>query len=1106
MSFLQNKYSRDDFLNFLKDDFLPDFAADNRPVRTQNKSLLKKVNKLGDSNSIGISIFEAVCEEPDRGKRVAITQDAFRLLRDTATRNALVVFHSKNSEEWRLSLLTSSLELKGTRVVSRLSNPRRYSYLLGPNAKIVTPHNYLVAKAKVNSFDDLQKRFSAEVVNNEFYRQIAKLYDKLIGADTERGQLTYPGDIDSSHQFAVRLVGRIVFCWFLREKHSDSGAPLVSRELLSLDAARQDNYYHGVLAPLFFEVLNKPIERRVEKFAIEHFGNVPYLNGGLFAPQSDDYYKFDKALGVSVPDAGLNLSDVWIRELFELLETYNFTVDENTSVDIDLSIDPEMLGRIFENLLARINPETGETVRKSTGSFYTPREVVEYMVDESLATYLKDKTGIDDIKIRALVSYDITDDEENPVEEADKSKIVSALAEVKILDPACGSGAFPIGILQKIVFILQQVDPDTKLWLNQQMAGASIEFKRELSRQSYDYIRKSEVIRKSIFGVDIQPIATEIARLRCFLTLIVDENVDDRAPNRGVKVLPNLDFKFVTANSLVRAPGDTNNSPKLFDDFEQLLTETVDEYFSAEGTERAELSHKLRDIIDAKVNENKKYVLNNYGLVRDERFVETYNQRNDGINTKLLQEADLWDSYKNIFSHQAIGFYETKYIFPSAIDGFDIVIANPPYVSEKGRKEMFRQIASHPFGKKYYKGKMDLFYFFIHAGLDLLKDRGILSFITTNYYLTATNADKLRDDYKKRATLLKFINFHELKIFESALGQHNLITLLKKGNEDIDCNTVVTRRKGYLKNTHQVLAQILNGTDEDTEYYTKSQQTMFNSRGFIDLRNNPLSNLMEDLSLRHPKLKNSFDVSKGLETGDNKVFVIDDLPNLNTQKYPEEASYIKPFYKNSDIEQYYTRKDATKHVLYINKEFVPADNPNIMSYLKKHEGELTNRAQIKRSKQLWYTLLWPREENMFIDDKIVFPYRAKTNIFSLVDQEWFSGTDTYFIYNGRRSLKLCLAILNSRLALSWLKNKGAVKGDVLELKGDVVMDFPLPEKTNYSNKIEHGITTAVEELVKCKKMGKEEELITIKRRIDQLVYELYDLSPKEIQLIDYPQK
>ncbi len=311
---------------------------------------------------------------------------------------------------------------------------------------------------------------------------------------------------------------------------------MIPQDILSSSAAKTENYYHSVLAPLFFEVLNKRDVSREETFRKDLYATIPYLNGGLFNPDSDDHYKFDKSLQLSVPGL-VDVPDTWLRKFFDLLELYNFTVDENTSYDIDLSIDPEMLGRIFENLLARINPETGETVRKMTGSFYTPREIVEYMVDESIKQYLKTKTNIDDEKLSAVVSFNLSDDEEFPLTASDKQLIISALSEVKILDPACGSGAFPMGILQKIVFVLQQVDPDSKQWLEEQLAGASPEFKHHLEKEfenkNFNYLRKLGVIRESIYGVDIQPIATEISRLRCFLTLIVDQSVDDNDTNPG---------------------------------------------------------------------------------------------------------------------------------------------------------------------------------------------------------------------------------------------------------------------------------------------------------------------------------------------------------------------------------------------------------------------------------------------------------------------------------------------------------------------------------------------------------------------------------------------
>jgi adenine-specific DNA-methyltransferase len=224
---------------------------------------------------------------------------------------------------------------------------------------------------------------------------------------------------------------------------------------------------------------------------------IPYLNGGLFSQHEEDYYKLGNG-EQSIYHNTLIVPDTWIMGLFETLETYNFTIDENTSFDEELSIDPEMLGRIFENLLAEINPETGESARKSTGSYYTPRVIVNYMIDESLFLYLKEKTNIEESKLRSLISYDLEDDNINLVSDMEKNKVSQALGSVKILDPACGSGAFPIGALQKIVFILQQIDQDGQLWFKKQIQNTPIELRkvieREFKEKNFDYIRKLGII------------------------------------------------------------------------------------------------------------------------------------------------------------------------------------------------------------------------------------------------------------------------------------------------------------------------------------------------------------------------------------------------------------------------------------------------------------------------------------------------------------------------------------------------------------------------------------------------------------------------------------
>ena len=286
---LDQPYKKDSFEEFLKV-FIPDFVKDDRPVRTNENSILTEVTQLGTSKEANITVLEAVCEETDSKKRIAITQTAFQVLRNHGIRNALVAFHD-GADQWRLSLLTSTLELKDGKVIKKDSNPRRYSYLLGVGAKTRTPYKYLIEKGAVSDIKSLQSRFSVEVVNKQFYESIANLFTKLVGGERGStkfsGMLKINGEVSQSveHQeFAVRLIGRIIFGWFLKEKRSLAGVPIVPSDLLSLDAvASNADYYHNILEPLFFELLNKRVEHRHESLRELPFSSVPYLNGDCLA-------------------------------------------------------------------------------------------------------------------------------------------------------------------------------------------------------------------------------------------------------------------------------------------------------------------------------------------------------------------------------------------------------------------------------------------------------------------------------------------------------------------------------------------------------------------------------------------------------------------------------------------------------------------------------------------------------------------------------------------------------------------------------------------------------------------------------------------------------
>ena len=775
---------------------------------------IQSIVKIGEVRSLEMNIYQ-ITHRSENDPRISLSRDSFRLLAQYGIKRALILFISESSLNYRLSLVTIDLKWEeGRRVKKEYSNPHRYSFFLGPETKTHTPETYLIKKGRIKYFEDLKNRFSIEVVNKDFYTQIAILFTKLAGGKRttgrtkydEKGSLQLPSTSDDTikKEFSVRLIGRLIFCWFLKKKSSDKSSPLLPEELLSSKAVSQKpGFYHNILEPLFFETLNTSRKERKKGYQLPPWAQIPFLNGGLFIPEYHDYYQVDQ-LGISKYINILKVPDNWLKELFDIFEIYNFTIDENTPVDVELSIEPEMLGRIFENLLAEINPETGNTARKSTGSYYTPRTIVEYMVDESLKQYLLSKTNLDENKISSLLAYE---EEEVDLNESEKDAVLDALDVIKIIDPACGSGAFPMGILQKMLLILQKIDPKSKKWLNKKISQIENtivreEFQKKIEAENWNYIHKLGIIQNSIYGVDIQPIAVDISKLRFFLSLIVDEKVDDSKDNRGVDSLPNLEFKFVCANSLIGLP-KKNSQAELFEvvDNLSLLKKLREEYLRCHGDEKKLIEKKFQEIQSEMFGSSLKWLSWGGG---------------DSQTVKLSQ----W----NPFSGESCEWFDSEWMF-GVKDGFDIIITNPPYIVEKGHKEIFREIKQGTLGK-YYQGKMDLFYFFFHLALDIGKQNSQIAFITTNYYTTAYGAKKLRQEFKENTIIRMLINFNELKIFKSALGQHNMVTILEKAQDErVFAQTCITQKQGIANS--QTLQQIFSGRDTETHYYKVSQKDVY---------------------------------------------------------------------------------------------------------------------------------------------------------------------------------------------------------------------------------------------------------------------------------------
>jgi adenine-specific DNA-methyltransferase len=716
---LSEPYNESTFTRFIQE-FFPDFVSDKRDVPAQ-KDIFPSITFLGESEKLRTSVL-VIKTNLGINSRISLTKASFKILKNFSIYRALIVYLNDDQTIWRLSLLTAQPILLDGKVLQSFSNPERHSYVLGSDVGVATARKYLLNMGRVSDFDDLKFRFSIEAINKEFYNDIAKYFYDLIGTYDSDGKqlkkplLTLPGKAThlENQEYAIRLFGRIIFCWFLREKKSRANVQLLPNEVFDGGLENKKFILGEVLEPLFFECLNKPLTDRTAKYANNDYVLIPYLNGGLFHPNEGsggDYYPAPKgSKGVEIPNE-------WFINLFETLKTYNFTIDENLDFDVELSIDPEMLGRIFENLLAEINPETGESARKTTGSFYTPRRIVSHMTDMCLTQYLLNETAISEKQIKALMTIDSLDDLENPLNSSERNLVVEKLYSLKSLDPACGSGAFPIGLLQKMVFLLEQLDSDFEI--SKKKFGKTFFAGKKHLADNKNYLRKLVLIRDVIHGVDIQPVAVEISKLRCFLTLIVEQEVIDELDNRGLEPLPNLDFQFVCGNSLIG-----------LDEQKQMIF--------------GEDSHLEEEL----------------ALIREEFYSTNNSKRREALKTKYLklvnEELTLFGessrtsqlkSFQPFIVNNQASFFDPKTMF--GVSDFHIVIGNPPYVKlEHLDKSVVSSLQSQYFELKNGNKKSwadDLYVHFIFKAFELTTEKGLVCFITNDSFIGLESKIRVRN-------------------------------------------------------------------------------------------------------------------------------------------------------------------------------------------------------------------------------------------------------------------------------------------------------------------------------------------------------------------------
>ena len=526
----------------------------------------------------------------------------------------------------------------------------------------------------------LWESFDLHPINKKFYEGIAERFVSL------RQFLTQEKILDEQHasQFANRLIGRLVFCWFLRKKDFiEKNFSYFSSTSYSDDT----KYYREKLEVLFFDVLNKPVSERTSADT-----STPYLNGGLFEEKIDDLVQNQK----------LKFPKNYFDDFFAFLDSYNFTTDESTSQFQQVAIDPEMLGRIFENLLAEMTDESGEQARKAKGAFYTPREIVDYMCRETLKKYLQSAVAPDAHIEQRLAQ--LIDGSDREFQDQDhnwrrdwkpyKEKLLAALDELRILDPACGSGAYPMGMLQLLLKVYDRLDP-------------------ALGKDSY--AMKLQIISNNLFGVDIEPMAVEISRLRAWLSLVVDLEVE----TKKIKPLPNLDFRFVCANSLI--PLDHNDAMMFGEDPELglKLEEIRKQYFTTENLAK-----------------KKKYRIAYEKLIFSDASLFGESRR-----TAQLK------SYHPFDTSSSATFFDPKHMF--GCTDFQIVIGNPPYVKKEHLDEaVIKELELHyhegpPNRKKSWSD--DLYVHFIFRAFELISFNGVVSYITNDSFLGLSSKERARN-------------------------------------------------------------------------------------------------------------------------------------------------------------------------------------------------------------------------------------------------------------------------------------------------------------------------------------------------------------------------
>ncbi|WP_104722588.1 Eco57I restriction-modification methylase domain-containing protein [Helicobacter mesocricetorum] len=815
-----------------------------------------------DSGRLGVYAFKS----SSIGAKVGLHTELKSILKDSSDLSVLLaVFYQEGLEEFRLSLVTQGYDYEKEKPT--FSNLSRQSFLLGKNTKTKTAETQLGGFLhSQKSLNDLKEAFSVEPLNKEFYNAYNGLFEKLTKKLNKpalyqalEGYEGLSGE-RAIKAFVKKLLGRIVFLYFLQkkgwlgvpkgEKYGQGDKKFLASLFQKSEQSKQ-SFYEKYLCPLFFETLN---QKREEDYSTLFESKMPFLNGGLFEEGKNH-------LGEGVERNFIlskSLENKDFEQIFEVFESYNFTIEESTPDNVEIGIDPEMLGRVFENLI---------DYNKQNGAFYTPKSIVHFMCKNILARILQEhcikeslcKNDADKEAIRDFILYHKRSDFINN----NTKKLEKIIKSLKILDPCIGSGAFPMGLLNEILHCLRELKPELK---DKQIAHL-----------------KREIIQNQIYGIDIDADAIEIAKLRFWLSIAVDES--EPSP------LPNLDFKFMQGNALLEKIKQIEivkeaRESSLFDEanigdslFSQKDVNTLQklfvEYYQAQ-------EYKSKQSTKAKILKlMQKGFEERIGLI--ESFIQT-EKKNPKIKPKeiskqqeyILQLLDFKDELKKICeSYRENNFHSDKlflwdFFFAPVLEqgGFDVVIGNPPYIRQesiKNKVQILQEFQSQEEAKNMANSTADIYTYFYAKGLEKLREGGILSFITSNKWCRAGYGKNLRK-YLLQYCLDSHYDLNGIKAFENATVDTAITTILKSPPSQSHA-LCFANPKDYNPKDNEPL--------QDSITPHSIPQSSLNSEGFIF--NSPeVAALKAKIESIGTPLKD-WDISiyRGILTGYNEAFIID---------------------------------------------------------------------------------------------------------------------------------------------------------------------------------------------------------------------------------------